>query len=204
MRVLIVDDYAVVREGLRSIINAQPDMLVVAEAKNGKEAIELFRQHQPDITLMDLSMPVLKGIDAIKAIRSDFPRSRIIVLTGSGADEDIYRTLRAGVQSYLWKSMSSEQLLDAIRIVHAGRRRIPPPIAKLFSEHAPEPDISLRELEVLELIVNGKSNKRIAVSLHITEGTVKGHIVNIMRKLGADDRTQAATTALRRGIIHFE
>ena len=204
IRVLIVDDYAVVREGLKTIINAQRDLSVVAEARNGEEAVEMFRQYRPDVTLMDLRMPIMKGADAIKAIRSESPRSRIIVFTGSGSDEDIYRALRAGVQSYLWKSMSREEVLDAIRIVHSGSRKIPTPVARVFSERIPGAELSAREVEVLELIVNGKSNKRIAASLHITEGTVKGHLVSIMRKLDADDRTQAVTTALRRGIIHFE
>ena len=204
IRILIVDDYAVVREGLRSIINAEPDMMVVAEARNGQEAVRVFRQHRPDVTLMDLRMPIMNGAEAITAIRAEFPRCRIIVLTGSGADEDIHRSLTAGVQSYLWKSMSRKQLLEAIRIVHSGGRLVPPPVAKVFSERAPQSELTARELEVLELIVNGKSNKRIAATLRISESTVKGHIVNIMNKLGADDRTQAATMALRRGIIHFE
>ena len=204
IRILIVDDYAVVREGLRSIINAEPDMMVVAEARNGQEAVRVFRQHRPDVTLMDLRMPIMNGAEAITAIRAEFPRCRIIVLTGSGADEDIHRSLTAGVQSYLWKSMSREQLLEAIRIVHAGGRLVPPAVAKVFSERAPQSELTARELEVLELIVDGKSNKRIAATLRISESTVKGHIVNIMSKLGADDRTQAATMALRRGIIHFE
>ena len=204
IRVLIVDDYAVVREGLRSIINAQPDMSVVAEARNGAEAVEMFRQHRPDVTLMDLRMPIMKGADAMDAIRSEFPRSRIIVFTGSGSDEDIYRALGVGVQSYLWKSMPQEQLLEAIRVVHSGGRKIPAPVARVFSERVPQLDLTARELEILELIVNGKSNKRIAAALRITEGTVKAHVGNIMRKLDADDRTQAAMTALKRGIIHFE
>jgi two-component system NarL family response regulator len=204
IRILIVDDYAVVREGLLTIINGQPDMSVVAEGRNGEEAIEMFRQHRPDVTLMDLHMPIMKGADAIEAIRREFPRSRIIVFTGSGSDEDIYQALSVGVQSYLWKSMPREQLLDAIRIVHSGGRKMPAPIARVFSERVPQLDLTVRELEILELIVNGKSNKRIATALRITEGTVKAHVGNIMRKLDADDRTQAAMTALRRGIIGFE
>jgi two-component system NarL family response regulator len=204
IRILIVDDYAVVREGLRSIINTQPDMSVVAEAWNGAEAVELFRRHRPDVTVMDLRMPIMKGADAIEAIRSEFPRSRFIVFTGSGSDEDIYRALRAGVQSYLWKSMPQEQLLEAIRIVDSGGRKIPAPVARVFSERVPQLDLTARELEILEQMVNGKSNKRIATALSITEGTVKAHVSNIMRKLDAADRTQAAMMALRRGIIHFE
>ena len=179
-------------------------MMVVAEARNGQEAIEMFHRHRPDVTLMDLRMPVMKGADAIAAIRSESRRSRIIVFTGSGSDEDIYLALRAGVQSYLWKSMSPERLLDAIRIVHSGGRKIPAPIARALSERVAQLELTAREVEVLELIVNGKSNKRIAAALRITEGTVKAHVGNIMRKLDADDRTQAAMTALRRGIIHFE
>jgi two-component system NarL family response regulator len=204
VRILIVDDYAVVRAGLRSVINAEPDMTVIAEARNGKEGVEMFRQCEPDVTLMDLRMPIMKGVEAIATIRSEFPRARIVVFTGSGADEDIYRALRAGVRSYLWKSMSTEQLLRAIRIVHSGGRSIPGPVASILSECIPESQLTARELDVLQLIVNGKSNKRIGTALKISEGTVKGHVMNIMRKLGVDDRTQAATTALRRGIIHFQ
>jgi two-component system NarL family response regulator len=203
IRILIVDDYAVVRAGLRSIINAEPDMTVIAEATNGKEAIQIFRQHRPDVTLMDLRMPIMKGVEATAAIRSEFPRGKIVVFTGSGADEDIYRALRAGVRSYLWKSMSTQRLLKTIRIVHSGGRSIPGPVASILSERIPESQLTARELEVLQLIVNGKSNKRIGTALRISEGTVKGHVMNILRKLGVDDRTQAATTALRRGIIHF-
>ena len=178
-------------------------MTVIAEARNGKEGIEMFRKHQPAVTLMDLRMPIMKGVEAIAAIRSEFPRAKIVVFTGSGADEDIYRALRAGVRSYLWKSMSTERLLRAIRIVHSGGRSIPGAVASILSERIPESQLTARELEVLQLIVNGKSNKRIGTALRISEGTVKGHVMNILRKLGVDDRTQAATTALRRGIIHF-
>lgn len=204
IRVLVVDDYPIVRAGLLSMINGQSDMVVVAEAANGQEAIELFEKHQPDITLMDLRMPVMKGVEAIDVIRRGFPQSRIIVLTGSGNDEDIYRTLRAGVRSFVWKSLPQDQLLDAIRVVHSGGRLIPKMIAKRFAERIPAANLSRRELDILELIINGGSNKHIAASLKIKEGTVKQHVVKIMRKLGAADETEAATKALNQGFIRFE
>jgi DNA-binding NarL/FixJ family response regulator len=204
IRVLIADDHFVVRMGLAAVINTQPDMVVVAEAINGKQAIEFFRQHRPDITLMDLRMPEMGGIEAITAIRKEFPESRFIVLTTYDGDEDIYRALQAGARSYLLKDMLRDTLVDAIRAVHAGQRRIPPEVANRLAERMDRSELTPRELEVLRLIVEGKSNKEIAAELSVAEGTVKIHINNILSKLGVSDRTQAATFALQRGIIHME
>jgi two-component system NarL family response regulator len=204
IRILIVDDHPVVREGLAAIINRQPDMLVVAEANNGQQAIESFRQHALDVTLMDLRMPVVNGVEAITAIRKEFPDSRFIVLTTYDGDEDIFRALQAGAQGYLLKDMFREELLDAIRAVHAGRRRIPNAVATRLAERMSHTELTSRELEVLRLIAGGKSNKEIGAALDITEGTVKGHVNNILSKLNVSDRTQAVTTALQRGIVHLD
>ena len=204
IRVLIADDHFVVRMGLAAVINTQPDMVVVAEAVNGKQAIEFFRRHRPDITLMDLRMPEMDGIESITAIRKEFTDSRFIVLTTYDGDEDIYRALQAGARSYLLKDMLRDTLIDAIRAVHAGQRRIPPEVANRLAERMDRSELTSRELEVLRLIVGGKSNKEIAAELSIAEGTVKIHINNILSKLGVSDRTQAATFALQRGIVHLE
>jgi DNA-binding NarL/FixJ family response regulator len=203
IRVLIVDDHFVVRMGLVAVINTQADMVVVAEATNGREAIELFRQHRPDVTLMDLRMPEMGGIEAITAIRKDFPESRFIVLTTYDGDEDIYRALQAGARAYLLKDMVGDSLLEAVRAVHAGQRRIPVEVASRLAERMTRTELTSRELEVLELIVRGKTNKEIAARLMIAEGTVKIHINNILSKLGVSDRTQAATLALQQGIVHL-
>ncbi len=203
IRVMVIDDQAVVRQGFVALINTVPDMVVVAEGTNGQQAIELYRLHKPDITMIDLRMPVLGGVEAIAAIRREFPDARLIVLTTYDGDEDIYRSLQAGAQGYLLKDMFFEELEDAIRKVHAGARRIPSLVAERLAERMAGSDLTGRELEVLEEIVRGKSNKEIANVLRITESTVKSHINNILSKLGVSDRTQAATTALQRGIIHF-
>jgi two-component system NarL family response regulator len=203
IRILIADDHFVVRMGLAAVINTQPDMIVVAEAVNGRQALESFRLHKPDITLMDLRMPEMDGIEAITAIRKEFADSRFIVLTTYDGDEDIYRALQAGARSYLLKDMLRDTLIDAIRAVHAGHRRIPTEVANRLAERMDRSELTPRELEVLRLIVEGKSNKEIAAGLSITEGTVKIHINNILSKLGVSDRTQAATFALQRGIIHL-
>jgi two-component system NarL family response regulator len=203
IRILIADDHFVVRMGLAAVINTQPDMVVVAEAVNGRQALESFRLHKPDITLMDLRMPEMDGIEAITAIRKEFADSRFIVLTTYDGDEDIYRALQAGARSYLLKDMLRDTLIDAIRAVHAGHRRIPTEVANRLAERMDRSELTPRELEVLRLIVEGKSNKEIAAGLSITEGTVKIHINNILSKLGVSDRTQAATFALQRGIIHL-
>lgn len=203
IRIMVIDDQAVVRQGFVALINTVPGMVVVAEGTNGEQAIELFRQHKPDITLMDLRMPVLGGVDAIARIRREFPKARIIVLTTYDGDEDIYRSLQAGAQGYLLKDMFFEELEEAIRKVHAGARRLPTVVAERLAERMGGSDLTGRELEVLELIVKGRSNKEIASTLKISEATVKSHINNILGKLGVSDRTQAATTALQRGIVHL-
>jgi len=203
IRILVVDDHPVVREGLTAIIERQNDLTVVAEACDGRQAIDLFRQHNPDVTLMDLRLPNVSGVDAIAAIRKFHPNARIIVLTTYDGDEDIHRALQAGAQGYLLKDMFREELLEAIRAVHAGFRRIPAAVASKLADRIGVVDLTARETEVLELIGAGKSNREIGLALAITEGTVKGHVNNILSKLGVSDRTQAVTTALQRGIIHL-
>ncbi len=203
IRIIVVDDQAVVRQGFVSLINTVPDMEVVAEGTNGRQAVELFRTHKPDVVLMDLRMPVMGGVDAIKALRREFPSARVIVLTTFDGDEDIYRSLQAGAQGYLLKDMFFEELEDAIRTVHAGGRRIPGVVAERLAGRMSGSDLTARELEVLEQIVRGKSNKEIASTLGISEATVKSHINNVLSKLDASDRTQAATKALQRGIVHL-
>jgi two-component system NarL family response regulator len=204
IRILIVDDHFVVRMGLSAVIGTQSDMCVVGEAVNGRQAVELFRQHKPDVTLMDLRLPEINGVEAIVEIRREFPEARVIVLTTYDGDEDIYRALQAGARGYLLKDMLREGLLDAIRAVHAGGRRIPAEVASRLAERMTRTELTSRELEVLGLIVKGRSNKEIAAELRVAEGTVKIHVNNILSKLGVGDRTQAATFALQRGIIHLE
>ncbi len=203
IRVMVVDDQGVVRQGIVALINTVADMTVIAEATNGQEAIEQFRAHQPDVTLMDLRMPVVGGVEAIGRIRREFPGARIIVLTTFDGDEDIYRSLQAGAQGYLLKDMFFDELEEAVRKVHAGSRRIPTAVAEKLAERMSGSDLTARELEVLEQIVRGKSNKEIGSQLNISEATVKSHINNILSKLGVSDRTQAATTALQRGLVHL-
>jgi len=200
---MVIDDQAVVRQGFVALINTVPDMEVIAEGTNGQQAIELYRLHKPDITMIDLRMPVLGGVEAIVAIRREFPDARLIVLTTYDGDEDIYRSLQAGAQGYLLKDMFFEELEDAIRKVHAGARRIPTLVAERLAERMGGSDLTSRELEVLEQIVAGNSNREIGRLLNISEATVKSHINNILSKLGVTDRTQAATTALQRGIVHL-
>ena len=203
IKLLVADDHNIVRSGLTALINSEADMTVAAEATNGQQAIDLFKQHRPDVTIMDLRMPVLGGVDAIIAIRKEFPTARIIVLTTYDGDEDIYRALQAGASGYLLKGMLAEELLEAIRAVHSGLRRIPAAVAERLAVRMGGPGLTSRELDVLALIVKGNSNKEIASALTISEATVKTHINNILSKLGASDRTQAATMALQRGIIHL-
>jgi len=193
-----------VRQGLVALLNTVPDMKVIAEAMDGKEAIDLFRRHEPDVTLMDLRLPNIGGVEAVKRIRQEFPAARIIVLTTFDGDEDIYRALQAGARAYLLKGMSGDELMDAIRAVHAGKSRIPPVIAERLAERMGGPELTSRELEVLKLIGSGKSNKEIGGALSISEATVKTHINSILGKLGVTDRTQAVTAALQRGIIHLQ
>jgi two-component system NarL family response regulator len=204
VRVLVADDHVVVRMGLRAVIDPEPDLVVVAEAGTGQQAVELFKQHHPDVTLMDLRMPVMNGVEAIQAIREDSPTARVVVLTTYDGDEDIYRALNAGARGYLLKDMQREELLDVIRAVHAGQRRIPPAVSARLAEAMPRPSLTHRELEVLGLVVKGFSNKRIGDALAITEGTVKVHVNSILGKMGVADRTEAATAAIRRGIVQLD
>jgi DNA-binding NarL/FixJ family response regulator len=203
IRIMVIDDQAVVRQGFAALINTVADMEVIAEGINGQQAIDLYRKHKPDITLIDLRMPVVGGVEAIATIRREFPNARLIVLTTYDGDEDIYRSLQAGAKGYLLKDVFFEELETAIRTVHAGSRRIPPAIAERLAERMSGSDLTAREMEVLELIVRGQSNKEIGASLGISEATVKSHINNLLSKLGVTDRTQAATTALQRGLVHL-
>src|SRR5215213_11289609 len=203
IRIMVVDDQAVVRQGFVSLINTVEDMTVVAEATNGRHAVEQYRAHQPDVVLMDLRMPVMGGADATKALRAEFPAARVIILTTFDGDEDIYRSLQAGAMGYLLKDMFFEELEDAIRTVHAGGRRIPGIVAERLAGRVGGSDLTGRELEVLEQIVFGRSNKEIAAALDISEATVKSHVNNLLSKLGVADRTQAATTAIRRGLVRL-
>jgi two-component system NarL family response regulator len=204
IRLLIADDHLVVRMGLRSMIDSQPNMEVVAEAANGNEAVQFYREHRPDIVLLDLRMPQLNGVEATIAIREQFPDAIIIVLTTYDGDENIYRALRAGAHAYLLKDIPRDDFLQAIRAVHSGQYCIPPAIAARLAQRMPQEELSTREMEVLKLIVEGMSNKEIASTLAITESTVKNHVNSLLAKLKVKDRTQAATTALRRGIVTLD
>jgi DNA-binding NarL/FixJ family response regulator len=201
--VLSVDDHALLREGIAALVNAESDMKLIAEASNGKDAIEKFRRHRPDVTLMDLQMPGLNGIEAIIGIRSEFPNARIVVLTTYAGDVQVLRALKAGARGYILKGHVRRELLDTIRAVHAGQKRIPPEVATELAEHTMEDELSLREIDVLRLIACGNANKEIAAQLSIAEETVKSHITNILAKLGANDRTHAVTIGLKRGIIEL-
>jgi len=203
INIMVIDDQAVVRQGLVSLIGTVPDMTVIAEGTNGQQAIELYRKHRPDVTLIDLRMPIVNGVEAITTIRREFPDARLIVLTSYDGDEDIYRSLQAGAQGYLLKDMFFEELEDAIRKVHAGSKRIPAQVAERLAERMSGSQLTGRELEVLKQIVRGNSNREIAAALKISEATVKSHINSILSKLGVTDRTQAATTALQRGLVHL-
>jgi DNA-binding NarL/FixJ family response regulator len=203
IRVFSVDDHPLLREGIAALVNAESDMKLVAEAANGQEAIDKFRLHRPDVTLMDLQMPALNGIEAIIGIRSEFPNARIVVLTTYAGDVQVVRALKAGARGYVLKGNVCRELLDTIRAVHAGQKRIPPEVAVELADHAADEELSLREMDVLRLIAAGNANKQIAVQLGIAEETVKSHITNILAKLGANDRTHAVTTALKRGMIEL-
>jgi two-component system NarL family response regulator len=203
IRILVAEDHLVARVGVSTIVNMQPDMTVVAEASNGLQAVELFRKHLPDVTLLDLRMPGMTGVEAATAIRHDYPHARMIALTTYGGDEDIRRALAAGVQAYLTKDVLHDELLKAIRAVYAGQTYLPAGVAAALAAQIPRPDLSGREVQVLELIVQGLANKQIAYSLSIAEHTVKNHVKSILSKLGVQDRTQAATVAIQRGIIHL-
>lgn len=203
IQILIAEDHLIARVGLTTIVNAQPDMEIVAEAANGHQAIEQYRKTRPDVALVDMRMPVMSGADAIAAIRHEFPKARLIAISTYGGDEDIRRALEAGAQSYLTKDVLHEELLKAIRIVFSGGSYLPEGVAATLAGQWPRPDLSHREMEVLMLIVKGMANKEIAASLNIAEHTVKNHVKNILSKLAVDDRTQAATTAVQRGIVHL-
>lgn len=204
IRLLVVDDHQAFRLGLVAIVNEYPDLEVVAEAGTATQAIELCRTCHPDVVLMDLRLPGMSGVEATLAIRKEFPQCRIIVITTYDGDEDIYRALQSGAQGYLLKDMSKEELVDAIRTVHAGECRIPPNVASRLAARVGRPEITPREIEVLKFVAKGKSNKEIAQHLDITEDTVKGHLKNVFAKLGVSDRTQAAMSALQHGIMHLE
>ena len=203
MRILVAEDHLVARVGVTTIVNMQEDMTVVAEAANGNQAVEMYRQHLPDVTLLDLRMPGMGGVEAAQAIRREFPGAKMVALTTYGGDEDIRRALAAGVQAYLTKDVLHDELLKAIRAVHAGQTYLPAAVAASLAAQLPRPDLSAREVQVLQLIVQGQANKQIAYSLSIAEHTVKNHVKNILSKLGVQDRTQAATAAIQRGIIHL-
>jgi DNA-binding NarL/FixJ family response regulator len=203
IRVFSVDDHPLLREGLAAIINNQPDMVLVAQAANAQEAVEKFRKHRPDVTLMDLRLPDKSGIDAMKAIRTEFPEARVIMLTTFEGDVEIQRALEAGARGYLLKNMPPKELVEVIRQVHAGKKRIPPQLAAQLAEHMTDEELTAREIEVLSQIAGGNRNRDIAEKLFITEETVKVHIKHIMEKLGASDRTQAVAIGLRRGIIEL-
>jgi two-component system NarL family response regulator len=202
IRILVADDHALVRQGVVAVVGRETDMSVVGEAGDGRQAVERFRVLQPDVTLMDLGMPVMDGILAIKTIRAESPRSRFIALTVYEGDEDIHRALQAGAQAYLLKSVLPAELVGTIRAVHAGLRRLQPEVAERLSERGSGPGLTAREVEVLRLMARGQSNVEIARSLNITRGTAKWFVSGILGKLGADDRTEAVTTALERGILH--
>jgi DNA-binding NarL/FixJ family response regulator len=204
IRVLTVDDHALLRKGIRTLLGAERDMQLVGEASTGREAIEEFRAHRPDITLMDLQMPDMNGIEAIIAIRGEFPDARIIVLSTYSGDVQVVRALKAGARAYLLKGNVNKELLATIRAVHAGQKRVPAEIASDLAEHTGEEELTQRELEVLRLIASGNANKEIAAQLDLAEDTVKRHVTNILSKLRANDRTHAVTIGLKRGIIELQ
>jgi DNA-binding NarL/FixJ family response regulator len=204
IRILVVEDHHIVRQGLVALLKTVPDLMVVAEASGGEQGVDAFRQHRPDVTLMDLRLPGIGGAEAVRQIRREFPEARIIVLTTFDGDEDIYRALQAGARGYMLKGMFGDELMDAIRAVNAGKACIPPLVAERLAGRVGGYDLTARELDVLRLIVAGKSNKEIGSGLTISEATVKTHINSILGKLGVSDRTQAATTAIQRGIVHLE
>jgi DNA-binding NarL/FixJ family response regulator len=204
MKVMVVDDHPLMRVGITAIINARPDMTVVAQAATGEESVLLFQRHRPDVTLMDLRLQgKMGGVDAIAAVRSSCPNARFIVVTTYEGDVDIHRALEAGAQGYVIKGMPYQILVEALHKVHAGRRFVPPPVARALASRMPDSDLSSREMEVLQLLMNGKKNKDIANLLGITEATVKSHVSAILMRLNVSDRTEAVVTALRRGLVHL-
>jgi DNA-binding NarL/FixJ family response regulator len=204
IRILTVDDHPLLRAGIEALVSSQADMLVVSECANGRDAIQQFRTHRPDVTLMDLQMPEMSGTDAIIAIRDEFPDARIIVLTTYAGDAQALRALQAGARGYLLKDAVQDELLDTIRAVHAGRKTLSPTISQGIAEHATDDALTKSEIDVLRLIAEGKANKQIADQLSIAEETVKSRVKNILSKLGADDRTHAAMIGLKRGIIQLQ
>jgi DNA-binding NarL/FixJ family response regulator len=203
IRILIAEDHLIARAGIATIVNSRPDMVVIGEAINGEQAIAVFRTHSPDVTLMDVRMPVRNGLEAIAAICKECPQANIIALSTYCGDGDIRKALAAGARGYLTKDVLREDLITAIHAVHAGSRYLPAPVAAILAAEPPRPDLSTRELEVLRLVVQGLHNKEIAYQLGISDETAKNHIKSILKKLGATDRTQAATSAIQRGIVHL-
>ena len=203
VRVFCVDDHPLLREGIAALVNNQPDLVLVGEASTGAEAIQRFKQHMPDVTLLDLRLPDMSGIDVLIAIRSEFPEARIVMLTTFEGDVEIKRSLQAGARGYLLKNMPPSELLDVIRQVHVGKKRIPPEIASQLFQHMSDEVLTEREVEVLREVAGGHRNREIAERLFISEETVKVHVKHIMEKLGASDRTQAVAIGLRRGIIQL-
>lgn len=203
IRIMVVDDHPLMRVGITAIINARSDMIVVAQAGTGEEAVALFQRDKPEITLMDLRLPGMSGVEAIAAIRAMSSHARFIVVTTYDGDEDIHRALEAGAQGYIIKGMPYQTLVDALQRVHAGGRFLPPPVTRALASRLPHSDLSARELEVLHLLVGGNSNKDIAKLLGITEATVKSHVSTILMRLDVDDRTQAVVAALQRGLVHL-
>jgi DNA-binding NarL/FixJ family response regulator len=201
IRILAVDDHPLLRQGIAALLSNQPDMNLVAEASNGREAVQQFRAHRPDVTLMDLQMPEMNGIDALIAIRGEFPEARIVVLTTYTGDVQVLRAMKAGARAYLLKNLLHKELLETIRTVHAGKKSLSPAASVELAEHATDDALTPAEIEVLRLIAEGNANKQIAAHLSVTEETVKGRVKSILSKLGANDRTHAATIGLKRGII---
>ncbi|MGA8502441.1 MAG: response regulator transcription factor [Candidatus Sulfotelmatobacter sp.] len=204
IKVMVVDDHPLMRVGVASIVNARSDMTVVAQAGTGEEAVTLFFKHKPDVTLMDLRLPGMSGVDSIRSIRETHPRARFVVLTTYEGDADIHRALEAGAQGYVIKGMPYQTLVEALQRVHTGGRFLPPPVARALASRMPDSELSAREQEVLTLLASGKSNKDIASTLGITEATVKCHVSAILLRLNVSDRTEAVVTALHRGLIHLE
>jgi DNA-binding NarL/FixJ family response regulator len=204
MKVMVVDDHPLMRIGIASIVNARADMTVVAQAGSGEEAVTLFFKHKPDVTLMDLRLPGMSGVDSIRSIREAQPRARFVVLTTYEGDADIHRALEAGAQGYVIKGMPYQTLVESLQRVHTGGRFLPPPVARTLAARMPNSELSAREQEVLALLAGGKSNKDIASSLHITENTVKSHVSAILLRLNVSDRTEAVVTALQRGLVHLK
>jgi DNA-binding NarL/FixJ family response regulator len=203
IKILVVDDHPIMRVGIAAIINARTDMVTVAQAGTGEEAIEQYERHRPDITLMDLRLPGISGVDAIRTIRKSYPKACFVVLTTYEGDEDIYQALEAGARAYIIKGMPHEALVDALRRVHSGGRFLPSPVSAVLAARTPDSDLSSREREVLQLLARGESNKTIAAHLGITEATVKCHVSVILMRLQVEDRTQAVVAALQRGLVHL-